>query len=168
MHAIKRHILHSAPAAFMFPLQKQIQREIRTAIRCYQNSSVALLLSPEDGIQQKSNTWKIRNYKRSTSPGAETNQQVSPLSTQTALARKGITALGNESEQLGRDLGHGASRKPSAPLGTWKDEPLSLAPMPLPWEACTHTGETCSAIRHGCATKRALGPSCLKNHHQKS
>lgn len=135
MHAIKRHVLHSDPTAFMFPLQKQIQREIRTAIWCYQNSSV-LLLSPEDGIQQKSNTWKIRNYERSTSPGAETSQQVSPLSTLTALAWKGITALGNESEQLGRDLGHGASGKPSAPLGTRKDEPLSS-----PWLPCLFPGK---------------------------
>ena len=166
MHAIKRHILHSAPAVSMFPLQKQIQRETRTLIQCYQNSSVALLLSPEDGIQQKSNAWEIRNYKRSTSPGAETRQQVSPLSTLTALPWRGIAALGNKSEQLGRDLGHGVSGKPSTPLGTWKDGPLSQAPVPAPWEACTRIGEIRSAIRHGCATNRALGSSRLKNHRQ--
>lgn len=166
MHAIKGHILHCAPAVFTFPLQKQIQRETRSLIRCYQNSSVAPLPSPEDGIQQKTKAWKIRNSKRRTSPGAETRQQVSPLSTRTALPQRGITALGNESEQLGRDLGHGASGKPSAPLGTRKDEPLSQAHVPVPWEACTRTEETCSAIHHGCATNRALGPSCLKSHHQ--
>lgn len=44
---------------------------------CYQNSSTALLPSPEDEIQQKQNAWKIRNFKTSTSLGAETRHQVS-------------------------------------------------------------------------------------------
>lgn len=164
MHAVKRHILHSAPAVFTFPLQKQIQRKTRTLIHCYQNSSLALLPSPEGGIQQRRK--KIRNYKGSTSPGAETTQQVSPLSTLTALPQRGIAALGNESEQLSSDLGHGVSRKPSTPLGTQKDKPLSQAPGPAPWEACTHTGESHSAIHHGCATSGDLGSSHLKSHHQ--
>lgn len=110
---------------------------------------MVLLLSPEDGIQQKSNAWKIRNYKRSTSPGAETSQEVSPLRTLTALPWRDITALSNEPEPLGRNLGHGASGKPSTPLRTRKNEPLFQAPVPVPWEACTCTRQTCSAIHHG-------------------
>lgn len=164
MHAVKRHILHSAPAVFTFPLQKQIQRKTRTSIHCYQNSSPALLPSSEGGIQQRRK--KIRNYKGSTSPGAETTKQVSPLSMLTALPRRGIAALGNESEQLSSDLGHGVSGKPSTPLGTWKDKPLSQAPVLAPWEACTCTGETRSAICHGCATSGDLRSSRLKSHHQ--
>lgn len=34
-------------------------------------------------------------------------------------------ALGNEIEELGRSPGHGVSGKPSTPVGTWKDMPLS-------------------------------------------
>lgn len=41
--------------------------------------------------------------------------------------REVSAALGNEIEQLGRSLGHGVSGKPSTPVRTWKDKPLSQA-----------------------------------------
>lgn len=63
-------------------------------------------------------------------------------------------ALGNETEQFGRSPGHGVSGKPRTHQGCGRISPSPRHTMPVPWEACTHTGETLSAISHGCATNK--------------